>query len=98
MKSLGSLPLLLLTSAAPCWAAPACSSSPDPAAVVQAQVEAYNRHDLDTCLSCYADNATVYWLDAKKPPVKGAKALRDEFAFLGKIPPAGAGFGGDVVL
>ncbi len=99
MSSLGSLPFLfVLAGLAPCWAAPACSSSTDPAAVVQAQVEAYNKHDLDTFLSCYADNATVYWLDGTKPPVKGAKALRDEFTFLSKIPPAGAGYGVDIVM
>jgi hypothetical protein len=89
---------LLLSATAPCWAAPTCSASSDPAAVVQAQVDAYNKHDVDTFLSCYADNATIYWLDGHKAPAKGIDALRAEFAFLGKIPPAGAGFGVDIVM
>ena len=92
------LAVLLSAVAAPCWAAPMCSSSSDPAAVVQAQVDAYNKHDLEAFLSCYAEDATVYWLDGHKSPAKGMKALRDEFAFLAKIPPAGAGFGVDVVM
>ncbi len=90
--------VLVLAVAAPCWAAPTCSSSSDPAAVVQAQVDAYNKHDVETFLSCYADDATVYWLDGHKLPVKGKKALRDEFAFLGRILPAEAGFGVDIVM
>jgi putative hydrolase of HD superfamily len=89
--------LLLSTAAIPCWAAPACGTSTDPAAVVQAQVDAYNKHDVEAFLTCYANNATVYWLDGKKVPAKGIEALRTEFAFLGKIPPAGAGFGVDIV-
>ncbi|WP_158789357.1 nuclear transport factor 2 family protein [Granulicella sp. L46] len=89
--------VLLLAAAGPCLAAIPCSASSDPAAVVQAQVDAYNRHDVEAFLNCYSDNATVYWLDGHKEPAKGAKALRDEFEFLAKIPPAGSGFGVDVV-
>jgi hypothetical protein len=88
---------LLLAAAVPCSAVTPCGTSSDPAAVVQAQVDAYNKHDVEAFLSCYADNATVYWLDGHKAPAKGAKALHDEFAFLAKIPPAGAGFGVDIV-
>jgi hypothetical protein len=95
--SSGFATFLFLAAAVSCSAASSCSSVNDPAAVVQAQVEAYNRHDVETFLSCYADNATVYWLDGHKQPAKGIKALHDEFAFLGKIPPAGSGFGVDVV-
>ena len=99
MTSLDVMPtILLLAVAAPCWAVPMCSKSSDPAAVVQAQVDAYNKHDVETFLSCYADDAAVYWLDGHRPPVKGITALRDEFAFLGKIPPAGAGFGVDILM
>jgi hypothetical protein len=98
-KSLPLIPILLLAAAAvPCLAAPSCGTSSDSAAVVQAQVEAYNKHDVDAFLSCYADNATVTWLDGKKAPVQGTDALRKEFAFLGKIPAAGAGFGVDIVM
>jgi uncharacterized protein (TIGR02246 family) len=98
MKTFQLLSVLVLASAAvPCVAAPTCGSSVDPAAVVQAQVEAYNKHDVDAFLSCYADNATITWLDGKKPPVQGTEAIRKEFAFLGRIPAAGAGFGVDIV-
>jgi hypothetical protein len=90
--------VLFLAATVPCFAVAPCSSSSDPAAVVQAQVDAYNKHDVDAFLNCYADNATIYWLDGHKPPTKGAKALHDEFAFLSKIPAAGAGFGVDVVM
>jgi hypothetical protein len=93
---LSSIVFLLATS--PCRGATTCSSSSDPVAVIDAQVQAYNNHDVDKFLSCYAENATVYWLDGHKNPVKGMKALHDEFAFLSKIPPAGAGFGVDVVM
>ena len=91
--------LLSLLSAIPVqsWAAPQCGPSSEPAAVVQAQVEAYNKHDLETFLSCYADSATVYWLDGRKAPVKGMDELRAEFAFLLKIPQSGAGYGVDIV-
>jgi uncharacterized protein (TIGR02246 family) len=90
--------LLLLspfTFAFPCFAT--CSVSPNPADVVQAQVEAYNRHDVEAFLSCYAEDATIYWLDGHQQPVKGMDALRAQFAFLAKIPPAGAGFGVDIL-
>ncbi len=90
--------LLLSLASVSCWAAAPCTTSSDPAAVVQAQVEAYNKHDVDAFVSCYADDATIYRLDGKKVSVKGTKAIHDEFAFLGKIPPAGAGFGVDVVM
>ena len=91
------VPVLLLSASFPCWAATPCATSSDPAAVVQAQVDAYNKHDVDAFLSCYADTATITWLDGHKAPAKGATAIRAEFAFLAKIPPAGAGFGVDIV-
>jgi hypothetical protein len=89
--------LLLVAATVPCSAAPTCGSSSDPAAVVQVQVEAYNKHDVEAFLSCYAENATIYQLDGKKGAVQGMEGLRKEYAFLGKIPAAGAGFGVDIV-
>ena len=89
--------LLLAGAAVPGFASTGCGASSEPAAVVQAQVEAYNRHDVEAFLSCYADDATVTWLDGKKATVHGIEALRKEFGFLAKIPAAGAGFGVDVV-
>ena len=96
-KSLWFAPALLLSATLSAWAAVPCAKSSDPASVVQAQVDAYNKHDVDAFLNCYADNATVYWLDGHKGPAKGTAALRAEFAFLARIPPAGAGFGVDVI-
>ena len=96
-RSLWLVQVLLFVAAAPCSAVTPCGSSSDPAVVVQAQVDAYNKHDLQALLNCYADNATVSWLDGRKAAAKGTKALHDECAFLAAIPPAGAGFGVDVV-
>jgi uncharacterized protein (TIGR02246 family) len=89
--------LVLPLMAVPCCAAAGCGSSSDPTAVVTAQVEAYNKHDVEAFLSCYADDATVYWLDGTKAPVKGKESMHALFGFLAKIPPAGASFGVDVV-
>ena len=90
--------LLLATAASRCVAQATCGNSSDPADVVQAQVEAYNKHDVDAFLACYADDATIVMLDSKDSPTQGKEALRKKYAFLGKIPPAGAGFGVDVVM
>jgi hypothetical protein len=97
-RSLWVASVILLSAFFPCFAVTPCSSSSEPASVVQAQVEAYNKHDVDAFLNCYAENATVYWLDGHRAPAKGTMALHDEFAFLGKIPPSGAGFGVDIVM
>ena len=98
-KLLPVVPLLLAAAVAmPCSAAATCGGSPEPAAVVAAQVEAYNRHDVKAFLSCYADNATMYKLDGSKAPVQGTEALRKVFAFLEKIPADGAGYGVDIVV
>jgi putative hydrolase of HD superfamily len=89
--------LLLAAAAVPCCALPTCGNSTEPAAVVQAQVEAYNEHNVEAFVSCYATNVSIYWLDGKTPTVKGLDALRAKFAFLGRIPAAGAGYGVDIL-
>jgi len=41
-------------------ATPATETVPEPIEIAQAQVEAYNRHDLEGFLSFYADNAQIF--------------------------------------
>lgn len=52
---------------------------PDPAAVVQRQLAAYNARDLDTLMAIYADDAAMY----EHPDqllAQGTAALRERFA------------------
>lgn len=73
----------------PAFSAVACDNqSGDPAEVVQAQVKAYNAHDIATFASCYADNVTVTDLSGKRPVVSGVEALKKAYAFLDKVPKA----------
>lgn len=65
-----------------------------PAQVVEAQVAAYNAHDVEAFAACYADDVSVVDLSGKRPEVKGQAALRQAFAFLGKVP---RDFGVDIV-
>lgn len=65
----------------------ACGNkSADPVEVVQAQVDAYNAHDIDAFASCYADNATINNLSGKRPAIVGLPALKKVYAFLAKEP------------
>lgn len=64
----------------------ACGPSNDPAQVVQAQVEAYNTHDIDAIAACYAESVTLTDLSNKRPVVKGIPALKSTYAFLAKMP------------
>ncbi|KRE92475.1 hypothetical protein ASG87_00735 [Frateuria sp. Soil773] len=68
------------------------SSRPDQ--VVQAQVAAYNAHDIEAFAACYADDVSIVDLSGKRPEVKGQAALRKAFAFLDKAP---RDFGVDIV-
>lgn len=78
-----SISLLLLL---PSLSAIACGTSNDPAHVVQAQVDAYNAHDIDAFAACYAENVTITDLSGKRPVVKGISALKHAFAFLSTMP------------
>ena len=62
----------------------AASSSPDD--VVQAQVDAYNAHDVDRFASCYADDVTLKSLAGDRPDVKGIEALKTTYKFLTTAP------------
>lgn len=61
MKS--SKPILVIAAALLAFTAPATqaddAAKPSPEAVVQAQLDAYNRHDLEGFLSYYADDAQL---------------------------------------
>lgn len=72
----------------PLSAAACANKSKDPAAVVQAQVDAYNAHDVAAFASCYADDVTVTDLGGKRPPIKGIAALKRTYAFLATVPKA----------
>lgn len=52
---------------------------PDPAAVVQRQLEAYNARDLDALMAIYADDAAMYE-HPDKLLARGTAALRERFA------------------
>jgi len=75
---------VVLALAAP--AALACGRSADPADVVQAQVDAYNAHDIEAFLACYGDGIIVTDLGGGKAPVQGVAALRTMFASLAQQP------------
>lgn len=59
-----------------------CASARGPAAgtpeaVVQRQLEAYNRHDLEAFMATYRDDARVYRMpEATRPALDGAAAIR----------------------
>ncbi|GGA01043.1 nuclear transport factor 2 family protein [Dyella caseinilytica] len=63
-----------------------CGHSSDPVQVVQAQVDAYNAHDIAAFAACYADDVTITDLSGKDSPVHGIAALKTTFAFLAKVP------------
>lgn len=52
--------------------------SPDPAAVVQRQLDAYNARDLDALLATYAEDARMFEHPSKLL-ASGAAALRERF-------------------
>ena len=63
-----------------------CGESTAPEAVVQTQVDAYNAHDIERFLQCYADDITIHDLSGKDPPVKGIAELRKDYQWLSKAP------------
>lgn len=63
-----------------------CTESKDPATVVQAQVDAYNAHDLELFASCYSSDIKMYDLWAETTDVIGKKNLLDNYQFLKTAP------------
>lgn len=64
----------------------ACTTSTDPETVVQAQVDAYNKHDVEQFASCYAEDVKLQNLTEAEPLVVGKKALIDNYQFLKRAP------------
>jgi len=77
---------LILATAFLLGAAPPDTSSPE--AVVQRQVEAYNAHDLDAFVACYAKDIEFRTMDGNVNPEKGLTALRRGYGDLFKRNPA----------
>lgn len=67
-----------------------CTDSEEPSDVVQAQVDAYNDHDLEGFLACYANDAAIYDLAGKQPEVHGQSEISEVYAFISEMP-EGAG-------
>lgn len=56
------------------------TQSPDIVAPVVRQFEAYNRHDLDAFLACFADDFRSWRMPASAPTVQGKSALAAFYA------------------
>ncbi len=52
----------------------------EPARIVQAQLDAYNAHDLDRFADCFSDDVCVYRMPAQAPAMIGTAALRAFYA------------------
>lgn len=63
-----------------------CTESKDPAAVVQAQVDAYNAHDVELFASCYSSDIKMYDLGTETTDVVGKKDLLGNYQFLKTAP------------
>jgi uncharacterized protein (TIGR02246 family) len=55
--------------------------------IVQRQVDAYNRHDLEGFLACYAPDAVIQWADGSRRLV-GTQEIRARYAPLFASVPA----------
>ncbi|WP_266172198.1 nuclear transport factor 2 family protein [Dyella subtropica] len=79
------------------YAAPGChglETSSSPTVVVDAQIAAYNAHDVEGFATCYSDDVEITDLAGKIPPIKGQAALVKTYAFLKRVPQA---FGVEIV-
>ncbi|WP_201312825.1 nuclear transport factor 2 family protein [Dyella sp. EPa41] len=79
-------PVLVLLMACPLSVAACDNKADDPVSVVQAQVDAYNAHDVAKFASCYADDVVITDLGGQRPVVVGAAALKQAYAFLATKP------------
>ena len=83
--------LSMLLALVPLYARAACDSTTaasTPTQVVQAQVDAYNAHDVEAFTACYADDASLIHLSGERPPIQGKDAIRKAFGFLSTQPEA----------
>ncbi len=53
---------------------------PDPAAVVQRQLDAYNAHDLERFVAEYADDVEVFRMPGNVPALAGKAAFAQHYA------------------
>lgn len=53
-----------------------------PEAVVQRQLDAYNRRDIDEFIAVFADDAQGFELGASLPALSGASAIRERYTAL----------------
>lgn len=51
-----------------------------PADVVQRQLEAYNAHDIDAFVACFASDIRIFRMPSAAPTLRGIKALREHYA------------------
>ena len=60
------------------------------AELAQRQLDAYNAHDLEAFVACYADDVEVYALPSMEPMLRGTAALRDRYGpYFAQQKPAG---------
>lgn len=64
----------------------ACTESQNPEDVVQAQIEAYNAHDVERFASCYSDTVKIYQLGESAPMLSGLSQLTESYQFLNQVP------------
>lgn len=66
----------------------ACGNSSDPVTVVNAQVDAYNAHDVDAFAACYASTIRIQDLSGpgKQSDFQGLDELRKRYSFLTRMP------------
>jgi hypothetical protein len=50
-----------------------------PADVAQRQLEAYNAHDLDAFVACYAADIRIFRMPSAAPTLRGIQAFRDHY-------------------
>ena len=63
-----------------------CTASKDPATVVQAQLDAYNAHDVDLFASCYSSDIKVKDLRKNGLDLVGKEDLVKTYQFLKTVP------------
>jgi hypothetical protein len=63
-----------------------CTESKDPATVVQAQVDAYNAHDVELFASCYSSDVKMQDLWDDTTDIVGKKDLLKTYQFLETVP------------
>jgi hypothetical protein len=66
----------------------ACGDASEPASVVDAQLTAYNAHDIAAFAACYAADVRIHDLSGRYPLRQGQAELKKAYAFLHEVPDA----------